>query len=65
MLNTEPRLSKINTLHDENTFAVHYRNLCDKLSQKGGRITESEERRLQQFKNLDKEEYLKRENLFE
>jgi hypothetical protein len=64
MLNTD-RISKINTLQDENTFAVHYRNLCDKLAQKGGRITESEERRLQQFKNLDKEEYLKRENLFE
>ena len=49
---------------DETSFDSEYRRLCDKLAKKGGRITESEERRIEKFEHLDKEDYLKREELF-
>jgi len=58
------KISSRRKTKEETGFDAEYRKLCEGLAKKGGRISESEERRLDKFHNIDKDDYLKREELF-
>lgn len=52
------KISARKNTKEEHGFDSEYRRLTEKLARKGGRITESEERRIEKYDNLDKDDYL-------